>query len=111
LTRIGVVLEVDLASLSRQGLLLKYQTSGLDLKGGNFNFPYTMTTPTTFGVLLYAAAFNRLKDWRKYSSEYFGDFADLKAPEDYGHILDALLAAIAPKLTPELQKAIKETRR
>lgn len=68
----------DLTILARTGILASWTTSfhKVDEERG---IPYLSCGPTTFGCMLYAIAFNRFADWRKFSTLDFGEFADVKS--------------------------------
>jgi hypothetical protein len=54
-------------------------------------FPYTSVNPNTFGVLLYAAAHNRLDEWHTFDQQQFGDFPEVVLPTFYALSLEELL--------------------
>ena len=85
-------IETDLNVLHRAGLLVAYMTKPHELPDKG-RFPYSWASPTTFGVLLYAVAHNRLRDWRTFAEEDLGDFPDVALPRFSGLSLEELLAA------------------
>ena len=62
LAALGLQVDTDSNILNRLGLLsqYRYDTDKQDSKA----LPYLSANPTTFGVLLYAAAHNRFGEWR-----------------------------------------------
>jgi hypothetical protein len=86
---LGLKLDTDLNILHRQGLLAEYKTDMHKISEAA-TFPYAMVKPTTFGVLLYAAAFNRLDEWRSFPSRDFGAFPDVPLPAFFAETLDEL---------------------
>lgn len=72
-------LETDLNVLLRMGLLHEFITD--THKPHQVEFSVLFIRPTTFGVLLYAAAHNRLNEWRKFNSVDFGTFHNITMPE------------------------------
>jgi len=83
-------IDTDLNVLYKQGLLHEYKTDKFDLENSKI-FPYTMTKPTTFGVLLYAIAHNKFEIWNQFSSSDFGNFEDVILPKYYNKSLDNLV--------------------
>ena len=49
-----------------------------------------MVKPTTFGVLLYATAHNKMDHWRTFPKFDFGDFEDVSPPKIYANNLEEL---------------------
>jgi hypothetical protein len=60
---------IDLNVLHRQGLVSAYATTQHVL--GTKALPYCQASPTTFGVLLYAAALNYLNSWHQFGNAGF----------------------------------------
>jgi hypothetical protein len=87
---LSLKIETDLNILHRQGLLHQYRTSAHVVSQGVF-LPYTSANPTTFGILLYAVAHNKLEEWRSFDRKDFGDFPDIALPINYAPTLDDLL--------------------
>ncbi len=83
-------IDTDLNILWRVALLSEYRMEAEQL--GDRTFPYVLATPTTFGVLLYAAAHNLLEEWRQFDRMPFGDFANVKLPKFFAPSLDLLRA-------------------
>ena len=81
-------IDTDLPVLYRQGLLREYKTSSTVIENGYLK--YMMARPTTFGILLYAAAHNKKINWRAYSHLDFSDFEDIPPPMVYATSLEAL---------------------
>ena len=66
----------DLTVLHRQGLVsnFKYDT----LVVGDKSLPYVEITPTTFGVMLFAIAHNKLEHWRSFAQESYQSAAGIQ---------------------------------
>ena len=91
-TELAGVHEINLGTdpnaLWRHGLLHEYK-----IDAANFDdkrLPYTMVKPTTFGVMLYAAAHNKMNEWREFSTIDFGSFGGTKPPGAYAPDLSSL---------------------
>ena len=83
-------IDTDLNILYNLGLLSEYKTDNLSLEKDKF-LPYVMVRPTTFGILLYAIAHNRIEDWQEFSKSNFGDFEDIKLPKFFASSIDELV--------------------
>lgn len=77
-TRLGLNPSVDLNVLHRQGLVSAYATNSHVV--GDKSLPYTKASPTTFGVLLYAAALNSLPTWNQFGKSEFTQSSDIPLP-------------------------------
>lgn len=93
---LNLKIETDLNILHRQGLLHEYRSDVYKLPD-NKMLPYTMARPTTFGVLLYACALNRLEEWRTFPAKDFGDFPDVPLPAHFCSTIDALVEQTKPQ--------------
>jgi hypothetical protein len=102
--RLGLKIETDLNILLRQGLLHEYKMDQHKLMEEKL-LPYTMVKPTTFGVLLYATAMNRLEEWRSFSRQDFGDFPDVLLPTYFTATLNELTKRVHPNEAPPPQVA------
>ena len=96
LEHLGLKPDIDLNVLHRQGLV-----SGFEKKShivGEKMLPYVKVNPTTFGILLYAAALNSLQSWRMYSNSKFAQTSEIKVPFLKASTLEELcaLAGLAP---------------
>lgn len=94
---------VDLNILHRQGLVNAYTTD--TLVRGDKALPYARANPTTFGVLLYAAALNALPSWKAYSSAPLPKNADIPLPQLYTSTLEELaelckMPPVSPQSAP-----------
>lgn len=69
LNHLGINPIIDLNVLHRQGLVSAYRVNQHVV--GAKGLPYCQTSPTTFGVLLYAAALNYLNAWQQYGNASF----------------------------------------
>ena len=90
--RLGLRVETDPNILHRVGLLSEYKTD-IHMQGSKA-LPYFSANPTTFGVLLYAAAHNRLNEWRSFNHVDFGDFSDIVMPDYFAGTKDELAIAV-----------------
>jgi hypothetical protein len=95
---IGLRPEVDLNILHRQGLL--YQYSSNNHIQGSKALPYISARPTTFGVLLYAAAMNQISAWNYFGRIRFPVATEIQLPTVYTSTLPELLKAAG--LNPDL---------
>ena len=93
LARHQIKIDTDFNILYRQGLIFEYRTEMV--KESTDLFHYSMAKPTTFGVMLYAVAHNRMPEWRRFSSVDFGNFESIQTKLFFGATRD------------ELQKALK----
>ena len=91
---------IDLTVLHRQGLISAYKFD-FHRQGGQV-LPYCEATPTTFGVLLYAVAMNRLSDWHQFSSVVFEGNPAIAVPEHFTPSLEKMIEqANMPSDEPE----------
>lgn len=84
----NVNIDTDPNALWRHGLLHQYKTDSADLGGKRLS--YTMVKPTTFGVMLYAAAHNKMNQWREFSNIDLGSFEGTIPPSAYAPDLPSL---------------------
>lgn len=90
LTEMGLVPGVDLNVLHRQGLVNAY---AVDFRTqGDKTLIHAKARPTTFGVLLYAAALNNLQSWKQFSTTEFPRTSEITVPTLYTSTLDELAA-------------------
>jgi len=103
LRRLGLNPIIDLNILHRQGLVSAYASNQHVL--GEKALPYCQASPTTFGVLLYAAALNCLKSWHQFGNNSFSTIqAKIPVPELIAPTLDELckLAGLTdPQVSPQ----------
>ena len=85
----GIDIAIGLNGLFRQGLLFKFKWD--NYVAANIKFPYLSANPTTFGVLLYAVAHNRLEDSLNFCRVDFGNFDDVTFPKLYAFTLEELV--------------------
>ena len=90
---------IDLNVLHRQGLIGGYSTNNHPV--GDQVLPYAKVNPTTFGVLLYAAALNSLTTWQSFGNAEFTHSAQISIPEFYAATIADLCAIIG--VSPPLQ--------
>ena len=86
-------IDTDFNILWRQGLIFEYKT---DLKtvDKDFFLQYSMVKPTTFGVMLYAAAHNKMENWKKFTKLDFDDFEGVPPPKAYGTSFEELKSSL-----------------
>ena len=70
----------DFNIIFRQGLIHEYKTDKMVGDAGRA-FLYSMAKPTTFGVMLYAVAHNRIHGWHSFSHVDFGNFDSIPCPK------------------------------
>ena len=89
LVRLGLNPVIDMNVLHRQGLVSAYAMNQHVV--GTKALPYSQASPTTFGVLLYAAALNYLNSWHQFGNASFAPIAaDIPLPTLMAPNLDAL---------------------
>lgn len=88
--------DTDFNILFRQGLISQYKSDMV--REGVHALPYGMAKPTTFGVMLYASAHNRLPAWRSFPSVDFGNFESIANPRVFADSLGELkkMAGLTP---------------
>ena len=90
--RLGLQVETDPNILHRLGLLCEYKVNThIQVKQA---LPYFSASPTTFGILLYAAAHNRLNEWRSFNCVDFGDFNNVVMPNYFAATKGKLASAV-----------------
>ncbi len=86
--------DFDLRVLQRMGLISEFEIGNRGIvqeEQASILF-FCRISPTDFGVMLYAAAHNRLKWWANLGlQESFGKFIDVEPLEVYGRTLEELL--------------------
>ena len=80
--------DIDLEALLRLDLVMSYRYDRIMI--GDRVLPYCSAHPSRFGIMLYAAAHNKLDWWQAYGLKKFGDFQEVKAPKLFGHSLAEL---------------------
>lgn len=88
LNAMGLRPEIDLNVLHRQGLLSAYATN-VKVHGARA-LPYMSANPTTFGVLLYAAAMNALPTWRQFGQAQLPSSPEIPIPAVFAPSLEEL---------------------
>ena len=78
----------DLTVLHRLGLLSQFKYD--NYVGDDKTLPYVQASPTTFGVMLFAIAHNKLESWRSYPQESYESAADIKPLTYSAESLEAL---------------------
>lgn len=91
---------IDLRVLEQQGLVGVWTIDDMNFEtkeGEKRGVDCISAQTTMFGVMLYAAAHNNLRNWHGYGIHKFGDFADVEPPEFYSsskeEYLEAFIAA------------------
>lgn len=92
-------LDTDLSVLHKESLIHRYKADQHVV--GQKSLPYVSVNPTTFGVLLYASAHNRVDNWRHMDCTAFGDFEGIGLPRCYAPSLKDLSVA-AGLVSPDL---------
>ena len=90
--RLGLNPLIDLNVLHRQGLIGGYSTNSH--VAGNKALAYAKANPTTFGVLLYAAALNDLPAWQRFGKGEFTHSAEIMLPAVYSSTLADLCGLV-----------------
>ncbi len=80
----------DLHAIYAKGLIGNFQTGSHMLKNGTA-VPNLKVQAKPLGIQLYAVAYNKLDDWRNFSTVHFGEFNDIKQPKFYGKDINDLL--------------------
>jgi hypothetical protein len=83
---------IDLNVLHRQGLVSAYATMNHIV--GDKTLPYTKAQPTTFGVLLFAAALNSLPTWSQFGHCAFIGSKEIRVPAIFASSLAELSALV-----------------
>ena len=92
LQQLGINYDTDLNILHREGLVSAYKIDMHKIDESHI-LPYANATPTTYGVLLYAVAHNKLAGWREFSTKQFPEFEGIELPKLYEFDITELLAA------------------
>lgn len=92
LERIGLKPDIDLNVLHRQGLIAGFAKNAHTV--GVKTLPYVSANPTTFGILLYAAALNALGAWRTYGNSKLPQSSEIKLPSLTASTLVALCSLV-----------------
>ena len=77
----GINIDTDFNILWRQGLIYEYKFDQKIID--TMPLSYSLIKPTTFGVMLYAAAHNKIAHWRTFPKIDFGGFEDVSPPMTY----------------------------
>ncbi len=89
----------DLTVLHRLGLVNQYK---YDVhKVGDKVMPFVDVTPTTFGVMLFAVAHNKIDSWRSFPKEQYQSAAGIKSVALFGESLEKLCIAAGMPFKPE----------
>jgi hypothetical protein len=89
--QLGIDIGQDLIALHNKGLIGDaYEAKGHPVPG-NKELRCMKTPPTTLGIQIYAAAYNKIKDWPKLPHEDFGSFPDIPLPKYFSFSFEELL--------------------
>jgi hypothetical protein len=99
LVALGMNPAIDLSVLHRQGLLAAF-TYDHRVEGDKM-LPYVKAQPTTFGVLLFAAAMNSLASWKRFGEVDFPVSGDIALPPIFERTLDELCVTTGLVQKPE----------
>ncbi|OGF21306.1 hypothetical protein A2316_02005 [Candidatus Falkowbacteria bacterium RIFOXYB2_FULL_38_15] len=80
----------DLHALHAKGLIGDFQTDSHKLKNEQV-VPNLKVSPKSLGIQLYAVAYNKLTEWRNFTTVNFGEFDDIESPNFYGQNIMELL--------------------
>jgi hypothetical protein len=89
---------IDLNVLHRQGLVSGYALNNHIV--GDKALPYTKANPTTFGILLFAAALNSLPTWNQFGQCAFTGSKEIKVPAIFASSLAELSALVGMPKEP-----------
>jgi hypothetical protein len=81
----------DLTILHRLGLVVTFKYDNHVVE--NTSMPFADVTPTTFGVMLFAVAHNKLATWRNFSSELYESATGIRPIDYYAENLENLCIA------------------
>ena len=86
---------VDLFVLRKLGLISSFNYGSRDLYyedvDKNAALPYLIATPTEFGIMLYCAAYNKLKWWQAYGLQEYKPFDGVRLPDVFSSTLEGLV--------------------
>ena len=104
--RRGIDTGPDLSVLHRVGVIGNYGYGSADVVSSGANddpkqvMPFIKVACTTFGVMLYAVAFNRFADWSRFAREDFGSFEQIAHLEKWAKSPAQLASLIGVKIAP-----------
>ena len=81
----------DLTVLHRLGLLFQFAYN--NHTSGDKTMPFVDVTPTTFGVVLFAVAHNKIQTWREFSSESYESTVGIQPLGFFAETLEKLCNA------------------
>ncbi len=81
----------DLHALHSRGLIGNFELREYALKNSSGSVPYISVQPNSLGVQLYAVAYNKLDEWRKFGVYDFGEFASVPRLRFSGKSVESLL--------------------
>lgn len=99
LVGMGLKPVIDLNVLHRQGLISGYAMNQHIV--GDKALPYAKANPTTFGVLLYAAALNSLETWGLYGNTKFPQSSEIALPSLSASTLAELCSLVGLPSEPQ----------
>lgn len=102
--RMGLRLDLDLSVLARNNLIADdYEVMSVETGPGKRLY-YFYVQPSSFGIALYAVAFNRLNEWRRFNEIDFGAFENVQELEAASRSLQGL-AELAGTVLPDKVRA------
>ena len=83
----GIKLDTDFNALWRNGLIYEYEYNYNADTSGDMSLSFAKVKPTSFGIMLYAAAHNKMDHWLEFPASDFGSFKGIEPPDIYaaGH--------------------------
>lgn len=97
LEQLGIDIGQDLIALHNRGLIGDNYESKDEKLESDKELVYMKAQPSTLGVQVYAAAHNKVVNWRMLPSEDFGSFPDIALPKYFSLSLEGLLSLIGVK--------------
>lgn len=91
--------DVHLSVLSRDELIGSFKVA-YEPAGPGRQILYAQVSPTVFGIMLYAVAHNRLKEWANFGLVHYGNFDHIRSLPFAERTLPDLMKHVAPTATP-----------
>lgn len=83
--------DCDLTVLHRLGLVFQFKYDLYVI--GDKAIPFVDVTPTTFGVILFAVAHNKIDTWRSFSNEFYESATGIRPLDSFAESLEKLCNA------------------
>lgn len=90
----------DLTVLYRLGLIFQFKYGNYIV--GDVVLPYIDVIPTTFGVMLFAIAHNKIETWRNFGAETYESVAGIEPLNYFAESLESLCAVVDIPFVPEV---------